>query len=501
MTLDGIIHSKSKTFLVFCFSILFGVSVMSVTDWRIDFVYFYLSLFSVISGLIIFWQKFKIRFFVILLLGLLIGVARYTLGWPGYHDISHLNGGAVTLTGRVAADPDIRTDGVRYIVEVKNVNGQSKKYNGQVYVKTNLYPRYRYGDALELRCSLEEPRPIENKTNPRVHAFRYDMYLARYGIFSICMQPKVSFVSSGGPSLMAALLVVKDNIDEHGQKLWHEPYASFMAGLLYGYRGGLGELNNDFVRGGISHIVAISGFNISIIAAALLAFLTRLSIRRQKAFYIIVIGIAAFTIATGASGSAVRAAIMGFLVLLAKQWGRLSRIGPVMATTATIMVLLNPFMLFWDVGFQLSFLSTIGIVYLTPLFLAWTKKWPALFTLKELFLTTMAAIAATLPLSLYQFGQLSIVAPLVNVLILWLVPWLTLAGFVAVMTSFLSYLAGSWFAAVAWLGMKYIVMVVTYFSRISFASLPLIMPWWGMVGIYALGTRFFYRALSRSPNT
>ncbi|MBP9694892.1 MAG: ComEC/Rec2 family competence protein [Candidatus Magasanikbacteria bacterium] len=501
-----IINSKSKTFLAFCFLFLCGVAAASVVQIYFDIqqlaIHFLAVLLSAIVMIILFWKEPVSRFFAAILFCFMLGATRYLYAFPTSEIRSYQNKDAV-FEGHVAADPDVRTDGVRYIVAINNeqlitasgrdpVKGgtiNNQKLIGNVYMKSGLYPRYNYGDKLKIVCDLEAPKPIVDKNNPDTPVFRYDMYLARYGVSLTCLRPQIQKIGAGeGNDILKYLLTTKDAFAAKLSLLWSEPEASFMAGILYGYRGGLGDLGNDFQRTGVTHIVAISGFNISIIAAALMAILINVFyIPRPKAFYFISTGIFIFVIMTGASGSAVRAGIMAFLVLLAKQLGRLARIGNVLVFTAAIMTFFNPFILFWDVGFQLSFLSTIGIVYLTPLFEYWFRKIPDFLGTKESFATTLAAITATLPLILFQFGRLSIVAPIVNVLILWIVPWLMLFGFCTVVISFFITPVANLFAYLTHFGMKYVIVIVHWFSGLNFAAVDMRLPWWGMVLVYLFG--------------
>ncbi|MFA4831208.1 MAG: ComEC/Rec2 family competence protein [Patescibacteria group bacterium] len=493
---EKVINSKSKTFLAFCFCFLAGVAIASLLNIKINFVYLYLFLFISAALLIITWQNKKTRFIAIGVIIAALGFARYVFAFPtdSPNNISSF-AGKQKIIGYVSAEPDVRTDGVRYIVESEGVKGgggrvEEKKLNGRVYVKSGLYPRYDYGDKLELECELERPEPIED--------FRYDMYLARYGVFSICQNPKVGKVGEGeGSGLMRGILSLKNIAAEKINKLWHEPYASFMAGLLYGYRGGLGSLNDLFARTGVTHIVAISGYNISIIAAILIAICVNLLIPRKKAFWIIILGIALFVLFAGASASVVRAGIMGVIVLLAKQIGRTSRVGNVMALTCVLMALQNPFILIWDAGFQLSFISTLGLVYVSPFIGVWFQKVPEFLGLKESLISTLSAITATLPLILYQFGRLSIVAPAVNVLILWTIPLLMTLGFFAVLSSFVFNPLAQVIAWIAWVGLSYVILVVKWFAGLSFASVDFTIPWWLMISGYVVMV-FAFRKVNRT---
>jgi competence protein ComEC len=329
-------------------------------------------------------------------------------------------------------------DGVRYIASSQfisdknngNLSYEKTEVEGKFYFKSGLYPRYNYGDKLRITCILKKPEPVED--------FRYDKYLARYNVFVDCSPLKIEKIGeSAGNIFLEKIFAIKAVIAGRINKLWHEPYASFMAGLLYGYRGGLGTLNDLFSRTGVTHIVAISGYNITIISTILIALCTRLYIPRKKAFWLIIFGIFVFVIFAGASASVVRAGIMGVIVLLTKQVGRKAQVSNVMILTALIMTLQNPYILVWDVGFQLSFISTLGLVYLVPILEKYFTWVPEKFSLRDSLVTTLGAIVATLPLILYQFNRLSVVSPIVNIFILWILPWIMFAGFFVVVAVFI----------------------------------------------------------------
>jgi competence protein ComEC len=464
--LNKILQSKSKKFSLYCFAFLIGVTIASLIDIRINGPTIVFLIFLFVALLLTFYSNKKKLFVVYCLLLIFLGTVRYSLAWPS----SSQQEREVTLTGYVAAEPDVRMDGVRYIVKTEI---------GKVYIKQHLYPRYNYGDVLELTCFLQRPEPIED--------FRYDMYLARYRVFSICSMPYVNKKDySDGAAFLVYLYKFKASIAEKINLLWHEPHASFMAGLLYGYRGGLGALNELFSRTGVTHIVAISGYNITIISTILSTLLVYLCIPRKKAFYIITLGIAIFVIFAGLSASVVRAGIMGMIVLLARQVGRTSKVGNVMLLTCVVMTIHNPFILIWDAGFQLSFLSTLGLVYFNPIIAPYFKKIPETLGLRESIEATLSATVITLPLILFQFGRLSVVSLPVNVLILWIIPFLMLIGFIAVVASYASIFVGQAIGWVGWLGLSYIIFVVEWFAKLSFAAVDIRIHWGLMILLYGL---------------
>lgn len=453
----------------------------SFVNRKFDFIYFYFFFIFLAGFIIVFWRDKKTRFVFIGLLLFLLAFVRYNfaLSDNSKNSISYYNGTDFSFEGMVDAEPDVRIDGIGYIIKPNNLKEK-------VYLKLNLYPRYEYGDKLRVDCTLKKPERIED--------FRYDMYLARLDVFSICFNSDINKIGAGGGNLVLKnILQFKRIFTERISKLWHEPYASFMAGLLYGYRGGLGELQEDFNRTGVTHIVAISGYNISIIAVVLITICVRLWIPRKIAFWLIGFGIGLFVIFTGASGSVVRAGLMGFLVLLAQQLGRLSRINNALALTAALMALYNPFALVWDAGFQLSFLAALGIIYLSPILKKKLFKLPEFIGFKESLISTLSAIITTFPLILYQFDRLSVVAPIVNALILWCIPFIMLFGFLSVLASFVFYSLGQVLSFLTLLGMKYITGIVGWFSAFFFASVDFTISLGALFILYILLFFYFYR--------
>ena len=467
---------------MFCFSFLAGIAIASYVSIKLSGVFWYFIFLSFAGLIFVFRKDVKSRFVLIVLLLFVLGIGRYEIAFPKDNEkyISYYNGQEFSFVGYISGEPDVRIEDVRYLVG-------SEESKGKVYVRTQLYPRYKYGDRVKIDCDLAQPEVFDD--------FRYDMYLANMGVFSICNNPSLEKIEGrGGSAVFAKIMEYKNIFAGQVNRLWHEPYASFVAGLLYGYRGGLGDLQDYFNKTGISHIVAISGYNISIISVLLITIFVHLWVPRKKAFWIIIFSIFLFVVFAGASGSVVRAGIMGFLALLSKYLGRKNRMANSIIFTAVLMTIHNPFVLAWDVGFQLSFLATVGLVYLSPIFEDKTKMIPDIFSLKTLFLSTMSAIILTFPLVLYQFGRFSIVAPIVNVLVLWLIPFIMFFGFISVLSGFLFFPVGQIFAWLTFFGLKYIVAVAVWFSGLPFASVELKTPLLVVLVFYFLIFVFMFKA-------
>jgi len=241
------------------------------------------------------------------------------------------------------------------------------------------------------------------------------------------------------------------------------------------------DLMADFSTTGTSHIVAISGFNIAIIAGVFASLATRL-VGKRWSWAFALVGVALFTLMVGASAAVVRAAVMGGLTILAGYVGRRSDAWAALAAAGLVMVALDPFVL-WDLGFQLSFLATLGLMVVSPPLVNRAQPYlAALFSegplgqwlieiVNDSLLLTLAAQVTTLPVILVAFGNLSLVAPLTNLLILPAQPMIMACGAAATIAGMIFQPAGQVLGWVAWVFLTYTVEAVRLTARLPFASL------------------------------
>jgi competence protein ComEC len=282
---------------------------------------------------------------------------------------------------------------------------------GRVLVRAPLYAGYEYGDLLRVRGVLEFP-PED------IDAFNYAAYLARYRIWLWMPRAQIEVVERGPPSLRRHLYRLKFAIETRLSQLFFEPEASFAAGLLLGSRKGMPEdLSAAFQRTGLTHIVAVSGSNISLVIVAMFWLTAALPFRRQ--LWLSAIAVLCFVLLVGASAAVFRAGVMGGLTLLGLYSGRRSQVYFALLWTAAIMLLINPYVLVYDLGFQLSFASTLGLLVFAPML---EHVLPGKALIWEALRLTLAAQLATFPLLCFAIGRISLIAPLANMLVAPLIP-------------------------------------------------------------------------------
>ena len=248
-----------------------------------------------------------------------------------------------------------------------------------------------------------------------------------------------------------------------------------------------------FSATGTAHIIAISGFNISIIAG-LFSRLARRLVGKQRAMPVAIAGIIVYTILVGASAAVVRAAIMGCLYVIATHYGRQTDALTSLIAAAVLMTLINPQTL-WDIGFQLSFAATLGLIVYTPPLQSWferllSKALPpgtakrVVEVLNEALIVTLAAQITTMPIIVYHFRQLSLVTLLSNFLVLPAQPGVMLWGGLATIAGLIWLPLGQALGWVAWLFLTYTIRAVEITASVPYASLNLGRVSPGLVWLY-----------------
>lgn len=262
-----------------------------------------------------------------------------------------------------------------------------------------------------------------------------------------------------------------------------EPEAGLAAGIVIGLRDRVDrDLAAAFTTVGASHIVAISGWNIAIVAATVAALVGSLGRRRRAV--VLSAAILAYVLFAGASPSVVRAAAMAGVVLLARETGRAGRATAALGWAAALLLIADPHLV-GDAGFQLSSLATGGILaWANPL----TTRLSGLLGgrlphwLCESLGVSLAAQAATLPIVLLTFGRLALISPLVNLLIVPLVAPAMAAALLALLGGAAALLGAPSLVAMvtglpAWVLLTTICTVVRVASAVPLANVTLVPPW------------------------
>ena len=250
-----------------------------------------------------------------------------------------------------------------------------------------------------------------------------------------------------------------------------EPHAGFLDGLLVGGGAGSPALKAAFVATGTAHVMALSGWNISLINRWLGRAFRFIHIGKKAVWVLTTVCVIVFVIMTGAGASLVRAAVMSIFTTIALMSGRRSAGGRTVAYTAALMLAVSPRIITTDIGFLLSLAAMLGLIYLSPFFEPFTRRLPKQYDLRGTVAATAGATLATLPVSLVAFGQTSLVALPTNILLLPFVAPTMFVGFIGAVASSIVHSLTAFCGAVTMVFTNYDISLVTLFSRVPGASI------------------------------
>lgn len=459
-----------------------GVLARSFFDFGIAFTVLLAGFAFIFVTLFGFSRNSKQFFAALLFLGIALGVVRFDIAALNTGDayLDQRIGEEMVLTGVVIDEPDERETNTKLTVRLSEADGE--RADSKILVTTDRYPKFNYGDKLEIIGKLQKPEAFLGDDG---RLFDYKAYLWKDDIFYITYFPEIERTGEReGNVVKQALFNLKESFLERVGRIVPEPQASLAGGLVVGAKQSLGEsLLDDFRTTGIIHIVVLSGYNVTIVAKFLMGFFAFLP---MAAMYVLGIGsIVLFAIMTGAGATIVRASIMAILVIIAHATGRTYAITHALILAGFLMILENPKILVFDSSFQLSFVATVGLIHLAPQIERYFKWLPERWHLRELATATIATQLFVLPMILYKMGQLSLVALPVNLLVLPVIPVTMLFGFLAGVFGFLSTFLSLPFAWIANALLSYELFIVELFAQIPFASVSVqLFPLWAAVGVY-----------------
>jgi competence protein ComEC len=374
----------------------------------------------------------------ILTVALALGGLRAAL-YPQTSDLARWNdSGGVTLVGPVVSPPDVTDTRTLLQVSAERVIAAQGEFltSGTALVQAPRWLDVAYGDRVTATGRLVTPGVFDT--------FSYADYLARRGVFSVLEDANVTVTTAdSGTSITARLYHLREGVQQAINRALPEPGAGLLVGILTGDERGISPaLEQDFQVVGASHIIAISGFNMVVIAGVTMAVMRGIfGPRRRWTATIAGLGvIALYTLFTGAMPPVTRAALMTGVYFIGQTLRRRTFVPASLAAATLILIVLNPTVIY-DVGFQLSLVAVLGLAYLTPPLARGLDALLVRFrlgslsrALQEPIVLTLAAQIAVLPLTLLYFGRLTPYTLLVNALIVPVQAYLLIFGGLAVLT-------------------------------------------------------------------
>jgi ComEC/Rec2-related protein len=439
------------------------------------------------------WRKSKARLIALLVACVLLGAWRYAVVSPVADPAAiraYIGTTALEVTGSIADEPRLEEHSTLLVVDTQQISfnqGHSwQDAHGQLEVLMlgNLLDdpySPRYGDMVEVQGTLQAPSP---NSSPE--------------IFASMSFPRLSVQQSGGNPFIAALYQLRTMLALIIERSLPQPMAALLIALVLSLRTpSLLPLVPTFNVTGTAHLIAPSGLKITILAGVIDRVgqrVTRGRWRKQQQSQfrpllpaeqrrrdrlqlpikgLVIASIVPYTFLSGGGPSALRAGIMGIALVLAPRNGRFYNIYTALAFSALLESAFDPFVL-WDAGFQLSFLGTLGIVLLTPL---WMRLFHPLERfwlggyIAETFAVTLAAEIATLPIFAITFHTISLIAPLTNVLVVPPLAFLILTGLLLCGSGLIAQPAALVFGWLLWLPLWGMNAFLTWIAQLPGAYL------------------------------
>lgn len=373
------------------------------------------------------------------------------------------DGEEISFTTRLITTPKEKNHTQQFFL--KAPNGES------ILVRTTKYPRYLYGQLLKVTGTV-------------------DHYVLDNGkVITIMSFPQIQIVQKDMNLLFLSAIWIRERIRETFSASLPPTASSLLLGIVLGQKSLPDEFVQDLQATGLMHVVAASGMNVALVAGFLMTFLNHY-FNRSLTIKLSILGIAFYTIIAGLEPSIIRAGIMAVITFSAYLLGRQNTAFITLFLTASLMLLLSPDLI-EDIGFQLSFAATAGMIFLRPQLTISTQKGERStrnlsFFIQDDLAATVAAQLATVPLLLVYFHSYGLLSIVVNALVLWTVPPLMVIGGASSLVGLILPPLGSFIALLSLPFLFYFETVVRIFAPLTPTLAINFLPWPIIVGYYIL---------------
>ena len=396
--------------------------------------------------------------FILTLTTLFIGNIYYTVDDYTYYAKQATIEDETLFEGKILTPPISRIKGQKATITLKE-NG------GKIFLHINSYPIISYGDTIRIEGKLVLP-PSDS----------YGRYMAKEKVIGTIFWPsEIEVIGNEKNFFMSGIFSIRENFLNTLNRLFSSTQSAFLSGVLLGDRTAFSdEFIDKLSASGTMHLTALSGLHMAIIVFGLFYILAFLFPNKRGVQIIFTFTIVALFVAmTGFKVSAIRASLMAFLVQLALYYGRIYSPRNAILLVAFFIVLSNPKSVIFDLGFQLSFLAVISIIYFSPVLMQLK------FFAKESFLNwrtilaiTIAAQIGVFPITAYNFANFSFSSLPANIAILVIMPPLMWLGFMTAIFGSFSSLLGTLFAIPTAFLTDYSMFMIDIFAKIQIPFNP-----------------------------
>lgn len=389
-------------------------------------------------------------------------------------DISYFVPRKIKLKGLIVSQPQNKKNKTVFIFKVKEIINENCNVSGKILVNC-YFPRFDFkrGDEIAVTGTLSYPYSALNPGE-----FDYKKYLSRkkiYVLLQVNGYNNIRLLTSGKRNFIFKVSSflrqeMKKRIEQHTKKYsWR-----VLSGIMLGERNILPrEIYQDFIVSGIVHILAVSGLHVGLVLFIFLGIFSLLGLPKKSTYFLTIIMIFFYVQMTGARPSAVRAFLMATLGLGAYFFGRDRNLHHSLYLSALIILFVNP-RVFFSIGFQFSYLATIGILYLSGLIRKLLTPLPV--WLCNTISVSLGAQIMIYPLIAYYFNQISLVAPLANIFVVPLVGIIVTLGFSTCIISLVSSFFAGLIGGVNSLCILFLIKEAKFFASLPLASIKVMTP-------------------------
>lgn len=473
-------YSHQSTVLISFYVTIFSVGIVSADYLNLSEG---IKIFTILVGIWVAAYILLRQHIILVSVGLLFlvcGFVKFYISAQEFPppELEVLKGESHIYSGNIVSEVERRKAQQRFVIELRNGERSDSGVSSKALVYVPAYPEFSYGDSFNFEGALL--KPIDFKTDAGTW-FDYNAYLAKDDIFYVVKNPRIfNTEHNKGNWLLGRLYKIKNNIIETIERMLPSPQSSLLAGLLIAGKKSIpADVMNDFKIAGIVHMVVLSGYNVTIIAVAIMTVLAK--VKRKVRLFIGAVLIVLFSLMVGETATVVRSVIMALMALFAQMLYRDFDVIRALVLSAFLMLLWNPYYLMHDPSFQLSFLATIGLILCSPpISYVLSKVLPKLVAkllekysiIKELLVASLSTQIFVLPYILYGTGILSLVALPANILILIFIPLTMLSGFIGIVLQWFIFMPLISFVAVLINFFTYVLLSYELGVAHFLASLP-----------------------------
>jgi competence protein ComEC len=362
------------------------------------------------------------------------------------------------------------------VVDAKLINISNEKI-----ILSNTVGIFNYNDTLVIKGKLELPKNIQNESG---RDFDYVSYLKRQGVYHIISFGNVLEQKRNDEITLRSLLYkIKNKFTENIESVVSEPESALATGVTIAGKGALPkDVQDDFIKAGIIHIVVLSGYNIALVIRAMMSMFQFLN--RKLRIILAGTGIVLFVIMTGGGAPVVRSAVMATITLFGLLSYKTISQNRALLGAGFIMISINPYILIYDASFALSILATFAIINCVDIVKKNLKFVTERLQIRQVLAETLATQIFVLPYILYQIGRLSIVAPISNIIVLPLIPFIMMFTFIVGVIAFVPFISIP-FAGVTILLCSLVIWIAHFLASIPYSSFEInYFPFWLMAVLY-----------------